>query len=61
MAPPNATAQLRLMRDFDPEAPGADVPDPYYGGPEGFETMFQMLERSAQMFVRRLQEQEKRL
>lgn len=51
MAPPNATAKIRLMRDFDPETPGADVPDPYYGGPEGFETMYQMLDRSAEGFV----------
>lgn len=51
LAPSGATAQLRLMRDYDPEAPGADVPDPYYGGPEGFETMYQMLERSARTFA----------
>lgn len=51
LAPPNATAKLMLMRDFDPLAPGADVPDPYYGGPDGFEQMYQMLDRSAEDFV----------
>lgn len=51
LAPPNATAKMRLMRDFDPQAPGADVPDPYYGGPDGFEQMYQMLDRSADGFV----------
>ncbi|WP_370328405.1 low molecular weight protein-tyrosine-phosphatase [Euzebya sp.] len=30
-----ALAKLRLLRDFTDE-PGTDVPDPYYGGPEGF-------------------------
>lgn len=29
---PGAAARVRLMRDFDPLAPGADVPDPYLGG-----------------------------
>lgn len=51
IAPPNAEAKVMLMRDFDPEAKGADVPDPYYGGPDGFEQMFTMLERSARTFA----------
>jgi protein-tyrosine phosphatase len=40
-------AALYLLREFDPEgAPGAEVPDPYYGGPSGFEDVFAMVERS---------------
>jgi protein-tyrosine phosphatase len=36
-----ARAKVRLLREFDVEAvPGAGVPDPYYGGPEGFELVF---------------------
>jgi protein-tyrosine phosphatase len=36
--------KVRLMRDYDvPEHRGADVPDPYYGGAQGFEEMYQML------------------
>jgi len=53
LSPPNAEARLRLMRDFDPLAPGADVPDPYYGGADGFALMYEMLERSAREFARR--------
>lgn len=53
MSPPNAEAKVQLMRDFDPLAPGADVPDPYYGGPDGFEQMYTMLERSARTFAQR--------
>jgi protein-tyrosine phosphatase len=36
-----ARAKVHLLRAFDPEA-GSDteVPDPYYGGPEGFEHVF---------------------
>lgn len=39
--------KVRLMREFDPtlDRP-ADVPDPYYGGPEGFEDVFGMLTRA---------------
>lgn len=54
LLPPNSQTRLELMRDYDPEAPGADVPDPYYGGPEGFERMYEMLERSAREFARRV-------
>jgi protein-tyrosine phosphatase len=40
-------AKLHLLREFDPAA-GADVdvPDPYYGGQDGFETTFQIVYRS---------------
>jgi protein-tyrosine phosphatase len=38
---------LSLLREFDPEADGdLSVPDPYYGGPDGFERMFVMVHRS---------------
>jgi protein-tyrosine phosphatase len=36
-----ARAKIHLLREFDPEAgPDAEVPDPYYGGPDGFEHVF---------------------
>ncbi|MGD8822406.1 MAG: low molecular weight protein-tyrosine-phosphatase [Anaerolineales bacterium] len=39
--------KIRLMREFDPEsAPEAEVPDPYYGGLDGFEKTYAILERS---------------
>lgn len=42
-----STDHLYLLREFDAEANGnLDVPDPYYGGPEGFEEVFQMVSRS---------------
>jgi len=38
---------LYLLREFDPEGgPGAEVPDPYYGGPNGFEEVYAIVERS---------------
>ena len=39
--------KLMLFRSFDPESNGnLDVPDPYYGGSKGFETVYQMVERT---------------
>lgn len=40
--------KVHLMRSFDPSLKGEpehhlEVPDPYYGGPEGFEKMYVML------------------
>jgi len=39
MAPsPEAKGKCVLLRSFDPNSPpNAEVPDPYYGGPNGFE------------------------
>jgi protein-tyrosine phosphatase len=37
--------KLRLLREYDPEAPrGASVPDPYYGGDEGFDDVLDLCE-----------------
>jgi len=42
MAPDEeARGKLRLLRSFDPTSPAdADVPDPYYGGGDGFDEVF---------------------
>lgn len=40
-------AEVHLLRSFDPEAGGeTDVPDPYFGGPDGFEDVHDMVERA---------------
>jgi protein-tyrosine phosphatase len=49
LAPDHAEGKVRLLREFDPTAvAGADldVPDPYYGGPEGFEEVLDMVDRA---------------
>ncbi len=38
--------RVRLFGDFDPETPGVEVPDPYYGGTDGFEEVLDMIERT---------------
>lgn len=43
-AGPGRMASIRLMLEFDPEAGGLDVADPYYGGADGFEAMYRALE-----------------
>ena len=43
----DARAKVRLLREFDPHSAGApdlDVPDPYYGGPDGFEDVLDLVE-----------------
>ncbi|MBN0043261.1 low molecular weight phosphotyrosine protein phosphatase [Streptomyces actuosus] len=41
------TAKVRLMRSYDPAADDLEVPDPYYGGPEGFEECLEMVEAAS--------------
>jgi len=43
----DAAAKVRLLREFDPAAVAArdlDVPDPYYGGPDGFDDVIDMVD-----------------
>jgi protein-tyrosine phosphatase len=40
-----ARAKVRLLRSYDPASDGdLDVPDPYYGGPDGFEDVLDLVE-----------------
>ncbi len=47
-------SKVRLLRDFDPEGLG-DVPDPYYGGVDGFEDVFQIVLRSCRCLLQDLE------
>ena len=40
-----ALDKVQLMREFDHEFRGAGVPDPYFGGPGGFQEVFEILDR----------------
>ena len=57
---PADRSKIRLLREFDPESNHGsrhdlDVPDPYYGGPDGFEAAYQMIDRSARGLLAHLQ------
>ena len=43
--------RVRLFGDFDPATPGVEVPDPYYGGNDGFEEVLDMIERTCRALV----------
>lgn len=43
--------RVALLRDLDPDEPGAVVPDPYYGGDDGFREVLAMVERSCDALV----------
>jgi protein-tyrosine phosphatase len=51
---PDAT--VRMFRDFDPRADDhdRDVPDPYFGGDDGFAEVLAMVERTADALVAEL-------
>jgi protein-tyrosine phosphatase len=44
MAPPGAGQRVSLLLDHAPACGLRDVPDPYYGGPDGFETVLDLIE-----------------
>lgn len=49
---------VKLLREFDPGAePGAEVPDPYYGGRAGFEKVYVMVERTCKALLLHLLDQ----
>ena len=45
-------ARIRLMMDFAPSAGRRSVPDPYYGGLQGFEEVLDLLEEAAEGLLR---------
>jgi protein-tyrosine phosphatase len=53
------TDRLRMFRDFDPRAVGGDrdVPDPYYGGDDGFAHVLSTVERTADAIVAALEQE----
>lgn len=52
-----ARGKIHLFRSFDPDAPHrAEVPDPYYGGPSGFEVVFDLCEAACRGLLAHLQE-----
>jgi protein-tyrosine phosphatase len=45
-------SKVKLFRTYDPQAgSNMDVPDPYYGGAEGFENVFVIVERTGKVLL----------
>jgi low molecular weight protein-tyrosine phosphatase len=52
-----ARAKVTLLRSFDPTAVAAgdlDVPDPYYGGPDGFALVYDAIESACRRLLEQL-------
>jgi protein-tyrosine phosphatase len=56
-APRGARANIQLFLDYAPEQPRREVPDPYYGGSNGFEEVLDLIEAAARGLLRRLRTQ----
>jgi protein-tyrosine phosphatase len=53
---PSQQDKIHFMRKWDPEADGdIDVPDPYYGGMDGFEHTYQIVARSVEGLLEELE------
>lgn len=46
LKPADSLAKLHLFRYFDPLGKGLDTPDPYYGGPDGFDEVVEIIART---------------
>lgn len=51
---PQAKAKVKLMMDEIFPGQNIDVPDPYYGGPEGFDKVYDMLDEACELVAAKL-------
>ena len=49
-------SRVRLFREFDPEPGDYQVPDPYYGGPDGFDDVYDIVDRTTDAILDRLRD-----
>jgi protein-tyrosine phosphatase len=54
MAPARRRARVRLLLDFAPGQPLREVPDPYYGGLQDFELVFDLATQAARGLLQSL-------
>jgi protein-tyrosine phosphatase len=53
-APEQSQPRLRLLLEFAPETGVSAVPDPYYGGANGFEEVLDLVESAARGLIAHL-------
>ncbi len=56
ICPPQYAHKLRLFLEFAPELPNTQVPDPYYGGPGGFNEVLDLVETASEGLMRHLRQ-----
>lgn len=56
LAPQPARGRVRLFLEFAPDAGVLEVPDPYYGGPNGFEQVLDLIEAASRGLLRELRQ-----
>lgn len=54
MAGPEDVDKVRLLTSFGPDATDEDVPDPYYGGPDGFTNVLDVIEAGCRALLAEL-------
>ena len=55
ICPGEQVHKLRLLLEFAPELGLREIPDPYYGGPKGFEHVLDLCEAAARGLILQLQ------
>lgn len=60
LAPAASRGRIRLFLEFAPEEGTAEVPDPYYGGPNGFEEVLDLVEAAARGLLQHVREETRR-
>jgi protein-tyrosine phosphatase len=50
----NQLSKIKKLREFDPTPGDGNVPDPYYGGIDGFENVFNIVYRSSESLLNSL-------
>lgn len=48
--------KIVMLREYDPSPDDGEVPDPYYGGMDGFQNVFDIVKRSCENLLDELQE-----
>jgi protein-tyrosine phosphatase len=61
LAPSDARHKIRRFLDFAPHAGTQDVPDPFYGGAEGFDQALDLIEEAARGLLAELLKDEVKL
>ena len=55
ICPPGSEYKLHLFLTFAPNLEYDEVPDPYYGGPTGFEKVLDMIEEASKGLLQEIE------